>query len=99
MEQVDSSNHKFIKREAEVKTGVVMTEIITISKAIRTDIGQIVETEGSIDKLEVGLDMNRITGEETSEETWGALTERIVEGNIETITGITVMIEAGTGLE
>ena len=39
MEQVDHSNHKFIKIEAEVGTG------ITISKANRTGIGQIVVTE------------------------------------------------------
>ena len=63
MEQVESSNAKFIKIEVEVRIG------ITISKAIRTGIGQIVVTEESIDKIEVGLDMNKITGEETSEET------------------------------
>ena len=60
MEQVDSSNHKFIKIEAEVRIE------ITISKVIRTDIGQIVVTEDSIGKIEVGLDMNKIIGEETS---------------------------------
>ena len=62
MEKVDSSNHKFIKIEAGVRG-------ITISKAIRTDIGQIVVTEDSIDKIEVGLDMNKITEQETLEET------------------------------
>ena len=63
MEQVDSSNHKFIKIEAEVRTE------ITISQAIRTGIDQIVVTEDSIDKIEVGLDINKITGQEISEET------------------------------
>ena len=63
MEQLDISNHKFIKIENEVRTE------ITISKAIRTSIGQRVATKDSIDKIEVGLDTNRITGEETSEET------------------------------
>ena len=62
MEQVDSSNHKFIKIEAEVRTG------ITISKAIRTGIDQIVVTDDSLGKIEVGLDMKTITGEEISEE-------------------------------
>ena len=60
MEQVDSSNHKFTKIEVEVKTGVAMTETITISKAIKTGIGQGVATEDSIDKIEVGLDMKKL---------------------------------------
>ena len=59
MEQVDSSNHKFIKIEADVRTGT------TISEAIRTGIGQIVMAEDSIDKIEVVPDMKKITGEET----------------------------------
>ena len=33
---------------------------VTISKAIRTDIGHIVETEDNIDRTEVGLGMNKI---------------------------------------
>ena len=60
MEQIDSSNHKFIKIEAEVRTEII------ISTTIRTGIGQIVATEDNTDKIEVDLDMNRITGEETS---------------------------------
>ena len=92
MVQVDSSKHKFINIEAEVRTEII------ISIGIRTGIGQIVKTEDSIDKIEVGLDMNKIIGEETSKETCGTLTDRIVEENIETITEMTVMIEAGTGL-
>ena len=63
MEQVDILNHKFTKIEAEVRTGV------TISEAIRTGIGQIVVMKDNIDKIEIGLDMNKITGEKTSEET------------------------------
>ena len=76
-----------------------MTGAIKISKAIRTGIGQIVTTEDSIDKTEVGIGMNKITGEETSEETWGALMDRVIEESIEIITEMKVMIEAGTGLE
>ena len=45
-----------------------MTDAIMISKATRIDIGQIVETEDSIVKIEIGLDMNKIIGEENSEE-------------------------------
>ena len=46
--------------EVEVRTGII------ISIAIRTDIGQIVVTECNTDKIEVGLDMNRFTGENIS---------------------------------
>ena len=69
MEEIDSLNHKFTKVEAEDKTEVIMTDAIMISEAIRTDICQIMETEDSIDKIEVGLGMNKIIGEEISEET------------------------------
>ena len=65
MEWVDSSNHKFTKIEVEDKTEVAITDAIMISKVTRTGIGQIVVTEDSIDKTEVGLSMNKITGEET----------------------------------
>ena len=76
-----------------------MTDVIIISKATRTDIGQIVETEDSTDRTEVDLDMNKITGEVISEVTWQTWTEKIAEGSIEIITGTKVMEEAGTGLE
>ena len=92
MEKVDRSNHKFIKIEAEVRTEII------INVAIRTGIGQIVVSDDNIDEIEVGQDMKNITGEETSEETRGDLRDRIVEENIETITEMTVMIEAKTGL-
>ena len=60
MEQVDNLNHKFTKVEAEDKIEVPITDAIMISKAVKTDIGQIVETEDITDKTEVGLDMNKI---------------------------------------
>ena len=63
MEQVDSSNHKFIKIQVEVRTEVI------ISTTIRIGISQIVVTGDNTDKIEVGLSENRITGENTSEET------------------------------
>ena len=93
MEQVGSSNHKFIKIEAEVRTEII------INAAMRTGIDQIVVTGENTDKIEVDLDMNKITEEETSEETCEALADRIVEESIETIIEMIVMIEAGTGLE
>ena len=40
-----------------------MTDAIMISKAIRTSIDKIVDTEDSIERTEVGLDMNKIIGE------------------------------------
>ena len=45
----DSLNHKFTKVEVEDKTEVTMTDASMISKTIRTDTDQIVETEDSID--------------------------------------------------
>ena len=44
-----------------------MTEAIMVSKVIRTDIGQIVETGDSIDKTEADLGMNKIIREEMLE--------------------------------
>ena len=68
MGKVDSSNHKFIKTEAEVRTE------ITIRGTIRTGIDQTAVTEDSTDKTEVGLGTNKITGAETfkrkHEELW-----------------------------
>ena len=36
-----------------------MTDEITISRAIKTDIGQILEKEDNINRTEVGLGMNK----------------------------------------
>ena len=63
MGQVDSSNHKFIKTEIEVRTE------ITIRRTIRTGTYQTVLTEDRTDKIEVGLGTNKIIREETLEET------------------------------
>ena len=67
MGQVDSSNHKSIKVEIEVRTE------ITIKGTIRTGtdqiIDQIVVTEDNTDKIEVGLGTNKIIEEVTLEET------------------------------
>ena len=76
-----------------------MTDAIMNSEPILTNIDQIVETEDSIDRTEVGLDMNKIIGEVISEVMLGILTERIVEESTKIITGMKVMTEAGTDLE
>ena len=44
-----------------------MTDTVMISEATRTGIYQIAETEDSTDRTELGLDMNKITGEIISE--------------------------------
>ena len=46
-----------------------MTDAFKIRKAIRTNIGQIVETEDNIYRTEVGLGTNKIIGEVISEVT------------------------------
>ena len=63
MEQVANLDCKFTKVEAENKTEVTMRDAVMISEAIRTNIGQIVETEDSTDRTEVGLDTNKIIGD------------------------------------
>ena len=40
-----------------------MIDAVMISEVIRIDIGQIVKTGDSIERLEVGLGMNKIIGE------------------------------------
>ena len=60
VEEGDSLNHRFIKVEVKDKAEVTMKYAIMISEAIRTDIGQIVETEDNIDKIELGLGMNKL---------------------------------------
>ena len=57
------------------------------------------ETEDSIDRTEVGLDINKFIGEVISEVKRETLTGKIAEESIEIITGMKVMTEAGTGLE
>ena len=67
MEQTHSSNHKSIRVEVEVRTEITVRETIRIGTGQIT--GQTVETEDNTDKTEVGLDMNKIIGEVTLEET------------------------------
>ena len=82
MGQVDSSNHKSIKVQVEVRTE------ITTRGTIRTGTDQVIDqtvvTEDNTDKTEVGLDMDKIIGEVTLEETQGAMVDNIVEESTET---------------
>ena len=77
--------------------------IITIKGTIRigTDqiTGQISETEDNTDKTEVGLGMNKILGEVILGEMLEIMVHKTLEENIEIAIEMTVMIEAGTGLE
>ena len=59
MEQIENSNQKSIRVEVEVRTGVTVREATKIGTDKITD--QIVETEVSTDKIELGLDMNQDT--------------------------------------
>ena len=93
MEQVDNFSHKFTKVEAQDKIEVTMTDAVMTSKAIRTDIDQIVETEDSIDNTEVGLGMNKIIEEEISEVPQGILTAKIAEESMKTVTQMKVIAE------
>ena len=68
MDQVDNVNHKSTKAEVEDKTKATMIDAIMISQVIRIDIDQIVETGDSIDKTEADPGMNKIIGEEISED-------------------------------
>ena len=76
-----------------------MTDAIMISEATRADIGQVEEAEDSTDRTEVGLGMNKIIGEVSSEVMGETLTDKTAEESIEVIIGMKVMTEAGTGLE
>ena len=57
------------------------------------------ETGDGIDRIEVGLDMNKVIGEVISEVTWGILTDKIAEESIEMITKMKVMTEAEMGID
>ena len=67
MDQVDNLYHKSTKAEVEDKTEATMIDAIMISKVIRIDIDQIVETGDSIDMPEADSGMNKIIGEEILE--------------------------------
>ena len=63
MEQIDNSNHKSIRVEAEVRTEITIRGTIKIGTEIIT--GQIAETRDNTDRIEVGIHMNKIIGEVT----------------------------------
>ena len=58
-DQIGNINHKSIRIEVEVRTGIMIRETIKISTVKITD--QIVETEDSTDRIEICLDMNQDT--------------------------------------
>ena len=78
-----------------------MTDAIMISEVIRINIDQKVEIGDSIDRIEVGLDINKIVGEVILEVMQGILTDKIADESIEIITEMKVMaeVEMGIGLE
>ena len=77
MEQKDNSNHKSIRVEVEVRTVITVREIVRLGTDLITD--QIAGTENNTDKIEVGLDMNKILGEVILEETLEIMVEKTVE--------------------
>ena len=60
MYQVDYLNPKSTKAKGEDRIEDIMIDRIMISEIIKTDIGQILETEGSIDKIAVDQNMDKI---------------------------------------
>ena len=81
-----------------------MIDAFMIDEVIRIDIGQIVETGGSIIKIEVDICMGKFIGEEILEAMQGCiktLKGNTVEESIEIIAEVKVMaeVEIGTGLE
>ena len=81
-----------------------MIDAVMISKVVRIDIDQIVETGDSIGKTEADPGMNKIIGEEILEviqRCIKTLKDKTVEESIEIITEMKVMteVEIGTGLE
>ena len=97
MEQTGNSNHKSIRVEEEVRTEITIRETIRIGTDLITD--QLAETADNTDKIEAGLDINKMLGKEILWETLGIMVDKIVEESIETAIEITVMTETGTGLE
>ena len=81
-----------------------MIDAVMISKIIKIDTGQIVETGDSIDKIKVDQGMNKIKEEEILEvmqEHIKILKDKIVENSTEIIMEMKIMaeVEIGTGLE
>ena len=99
-DQVDNLNHKFTKAKIEDKTEATMTDAIMISKVIRIDIDQTVETGDSIGKTEVDPGMYRNVGEgilEVTRECIISLKDKTVEESIEM--KVMAEVEIGAGLE
>ena len=61
------------------KIEVIMIDSIIVSGDIRTDVGQIVKIGDCIDRIKVGIGMNKIIGEVILEVMRGILTDKIAE--------------------
>ena len=97
-----SSNLWFIRAEEEEdKIDTFMICIIMTEEMTKIDIDQIVVTEEiSIDRIEVGQDINKITGERILEVMWehiNILEDRIVE-NTGVIAGMKITLETEVGV-
>ena len=97
MEQTGNSNHKSIRVDVEVRTGITIRETIKINTDQIT--GHAAEIGDNIDMAEVGPDMSKIIGKAILEETLGIMVDITVEENIQAAIELTAMIDAGTGLE
>ena len=85
---IDNLNPKYTKAE-EDRIEEIMRDAIMISEIIKTGLGQIAETEGSIDTTEVDQDMDKIIEVkilEVTQEHIKILKDRVVEES----TGITI---------
>ena len=56
----DNLNFKSTKAKEEDKIEVAMTDVVMINEAIKIDIGQIVETGHSTDKIQVDLGLTKL---------------------------------------
>ena len=105
----DSLNPRYTKVEVEANPEFFTIDAVMISQVIRIGIDQIAEVEEiSIDKIEVDLGMNKITGmiigEGILEVMWEhikILEDRIVEEDIEEIIEMKIITEkeVGVGVE
>ena len=85
--QVDNLNLKSVKAKEQDKIEVIMIDVVMINEFIKIDIGQIVETGDSADRIEVDQGLNNIIEEEILE---------VIQGNIKILKDKTV--EESTGI-
>ena len=107
MEHIDNSNLRYIKAKEWDRVEIFIIDVIMISEVIKICIDQILEIGefNLVDKVEVNQGISKIigmiTGEEILEVTWECikiLEDRIVEENIEEITGTKIIVEKEVGV-